>query len=331
MFNAICFADLHIDNYLMYSTNRSRLHNCLAVLDLVFKTANDRGVDTVVFCGDLFDKPTKVSVIALNSTFLKFKSLFEKYPKITFVAVAGNHDYATLPELDKPAETSLDIFPVIFDRFILLDHTKPEFIIGNCAIHGVEFFYHSEEYYQAVRNRIVNPIMTNILITHATWTNVITSVNGNIDPFFDGYDKFNYILSGDIHRRKDFGKALMLGSPQHKDMKDLGDSKGIWHIQVEGDNILKREFITTDGMFPMFQQVEVGSDISQIPQKDFIVYVPKQLQTATIQVAESILENVDYFESSEKDQEMLKAYLESSNLNDKYDLLRTGVNYLARV
>lgn len=331
MFNAICFADLHIDNYSKHSVNRSRLNNCLNVLDFVFKTAHERGVKTVVFCGDLFDKPTNISVVAFNATVLRFKRLFEQYSAITFVAVAGNHDYSTQPELGKPAETSLDIFPELFDRFILLDHTKPYLTIDQSNLYGVEFFYHSEEYYQAIRNIEVKNTYTNILITHATLTGVITSVNGNIDPYFEGYDKFDYTLSGDIHQRKDFGKVLMLGSPLHKDLSDLGDSKGIWHIQVDKTNVMKREFITTDGMFPMFQRVEEGSDISKIPQKDFIVYVPRQLTIANIDGCDKVMESIDSFESSEKDNQMLSDYLETSNLNDKENLLKVGSNYLARV
>lgn len=337
MFNAICFADLHIDNYSKHSVNRSRLNNCLSVLDLVFKTARERGVDLIVFCGDLFDKPTNISVVAFNATVLKFKELFEIYPEITFVAIAGNHDYTTAPELDKPAETSLDIFPALFSKFILLDHTKPRLYYNyssknGCVLHGVEFFYHPEEYYQAITNRVIDHDFTNILITHATLTGVITSVNGNIDPSFEGYTKFHYVLSGDIHQRKDFGKVLMLGSPLHKDLSDLSDSKGIWHIQVDRSNVLKREFITTDHLFPLFQRVEEGSDISSIPQKDFIVYVPKQLQAITLDnQTEKIIEALDSYESSDKDKEMLKSYLEYSGLNDIGNLVEVGANYLARV
>jgi DNA repair exonuclease SbcCD nuclease subunit len=84
----LIFSDLHCHPL---KRKYERLQDCLDVLDWVFKTANERDISNILFCGDLFHDRQKIDVWTYQKVFeifLKHSGDFE--PNVYLLL--GNHD-----------------------------------------------------------------------------------------------------------------------------------------------------------------------------------------------------------------------------------------------
>lgn len=342
----IAFADLHINDYKKFDKNGSRLAYCLKVLDLVFEEAYNRRCDLILFAGDFFDQVKAVSTIAFNSTVLKLKELFAEYSKLKLIAVAGNHDYATKTILGQTAQTSLDLFPIFFpNRFHLLSHvprganqTYYEHIDNNGEvfyIHGVEYFEFAEEYYEALRQVAIEQGAFNLLLTHATLLG-FDFMQGHVDPYHSAFERFDFGLSGDIHRRRDFGKVMMLGSPMQQDYTDMGDEKGFYYFDFSLEGERERKFISTKHKLPNFWRLGEGKDpfveIPEFKSIDYLTFIPKDLKdNSLLAISDSAKElEVSSFDTDTANSQLLEAYCLATSLSDP-GLIDIGKSYLERV
>jgi len=92
MSKILLFSDAHIH---MHKNQLSRLEDCLQVLRWVFETAKSRGIDTIVFAGDLFQDRQKIHVISYEKTFRviqEYCGWLDKKPSIMLYLLVGNHD-----------------------------------------------------------------------------------------------------------------------------------------------------------------------------------------------------------------------------------------------
>ncbi len=111
MSKVLIFSDLHVH---AHKRSSERLQDCLDTLDWVFKTAIDRGIEDVLFLGDLFHDRQKIDVLTYQRTF----EIFEKYlvgmakpvdeyerinedkPPFNLYLLLGNHDLWHLNKWD---------------------------------------------------------------------------------------------------------------------------------------------------------------------------------------------------------------------------------------
>lgn len=272
-FKFLAFADLHIHPYKQFDDKFNRLDLFLTVLNVLFKYANKNNIDYILFAGDLFHQHKQVPTIAVNATIDRFKLLFETYPHIKFIAVSGNHDYATKHLIDSPAVTSIYPFKLLFpNNFYLIDDSSYIVNTHDTVIYGVPYYEYKEEYYQTIDNICVDKDKTNILLTHATVLGY-DFVPGSIDTNHECFRKFDFCISGDIHKAKMFEpNFLMLGSPIQRDLSDYGDNKGFWMFSVDENKYFTREFKSLNSIFPIFVKKKVGSVLTEDDEKNFIIY-----------------------------------------------------------
>ena len=88
MSKILIFSDAHIASH-KHSTDR--LQHCLDALDWVFQIAEDRNIDDLVFCGDLFHDRQKIDVLTYQKTFEVFEKRMLKRNMRMFLLL-GNHD-----------------------------------------------------------------------------------------------------------------------------------------------------------------------------------------------------------------------------------------------
>lgn len=94
----LIWSDLHVHPH---KRSSERLQHCLDALEWVFKTAIDKKVTKVVFCGDLFHDRQKIDVLTYQRTYEIFeKYLIDKGRPFDLYLLLGNHDLWFLQRWD---------------------------------------------------------------------------------------------------------------------------------------------------------------------------------------------------------------------------------------
>jgi DNA repair exonuclease SbcCD nuclease subunit len=88
MGKVLLWSDLHIAPH---KKEWKRLENCLDVLRWVFKTALQRGIKDIVFCGDLFHDRNKIDIYVYHRTFEVLQQYLSDN-RMTMYCLVGNHD-----------------------------------------------------------------------------------------------------------------------------------------------------------------------------------------------------------------------------------------------
>lgn len=271
MIKLIAFADLHVHTYREFDDKGSRLEDTLRVLDIVFAYADKQEAKAILFAGDLVEATKSIPTQAINGLMARFKKLFTKYPNIPFIAVSGNHDYATQKLLNQPIVTCLTAFAEVFPNFKLIDDTYID--IEGCRIHGVPYYRYPDDYYSQCLSMSLSNEAKNLLLTHATVTGY-DFIAGCVDPKHQSLRRFDLCLSGDIHKHSWLSENfLMLGNPLQKDRSDAGQKKGIWRVELE-NGVFNPVFINLNSKFPEFITVKEADVDNHKGSKDFITVEP---------------------------------------------------------
>lgn len=89
MAKAAVFTDMHIHSH---KDSVERLHDCLTVLEWIFKTAHDHECEHIIFLGDLFHERAKIDVLNYLRTFEVFMRWSTSVPSFDIHLLVGNHD-----------------------------------------------------------------------------------------------------------------------------------------------------------------------------------------------------------------------------------------------
>lgn len=90
MANALIFSDLHLH---AHKDRVERLHDCIEVLDWIFRTAEERNCKYIFFLGDLFHERSKIDVLNYLRTFEVFmKHMIGDAARREMYLLVGNHD-----------------------------------------------------------------------------------------------------------------------------------------------------------------------------------------------------------------------------------------------
>lgn len=89
MSKALVFTDLHLHSH---KDRIERLHDCVEVLDWVFRQAKEHGCDHIFFLGDLFHERSKIDVLNYLRTFEVFMRHMMAHDAAEVHLLVGNHD-----------------------------------------------------------------------------------------------------------------------------------------------------------------------------------------------------------------------------------------------
>lgn len=219
----VCFSDLHIWNYQSFDKDNSRLENCLFVLDGVFKMASERD-NIVLHMGDMFDRHNPPPSV-LKSTLIRFQYLFDRYPKVQFYSISGNHDLQNSNQHDT-SKISAQTYFTDFENFHLIDNQIVD--LGNFKLMGIPYYKDKELF---ISQSKFDDNSNTILMIHQTPMMPNSMIPYDFDPKV--LSDFKYVLCGHIHKEMEWKNGVLVNSPIQKDFGDEGDRKSIGILNTE--------------------------------------------------------------------------------------------------
>jgi len=207
------------------------------LMDYVLKVAIDRGIETVLFMGDLLHNHA-VKRVEVEDFWVRCFNSFNDH-SIHCDVIVGNHDCVGSKE--KEHLNSLNIFNYLPNVTVYNE-------IVDVEKNGI--VYTIAPYYSDLDKFVVDTSKTQgkVLFAHQTFTGVQYS-NGfyakdGIDPILIKHDQ---IISGHIHKAQKIGdKTSYIGTPKWDDMSDANQDKGIWILTFGENNlIVNQEFLST--------------------------------------------------------------------------------------
>jgi DNA repair exonuclease SbcCD nuclease subunit len=220
MSKVIVFSDLHINDFRSFNENGERLTNTLGVLYDMFEAADNLGIDTILFVGDLFDQQKSLLVDVVNKTTKVFKDLFTAYPEIRFICISGNHDHANKNLPDQKSICSITYLEEIFSGFIIIDNDGIK--VGDYTVWGIPYYQHKEHFIEKL-NKV--PEKADLVLIHQNSPNSNPMIKQ--DFAVEDVERFKKVFCGHIHKYEKISDNLtIVGSPLHKDLSDEGQDKG---------------------------------------------------------------------------------------------------------
>ena len=275
MEKAIVFSDLHVHNYKAFNEDGRRLKNGIAFLDYIFRLAHANGIKLILMPGDLHNLMQIVSVKAINAVISCLKRNFDLYPEIELISVSGNHDFAEVSLIDKPAESALEHLSIIFPQFWLFDN-RGNMCQGDFQIIGIPYFEHREHFRQELEKTIayLEPGYKNhILLMHQTVGSGLP-IEDTIEPTDPLFDNFTMVFNGHIHNCEQLtDNFINVGTPMHRDAGDIGKPKGFWIVDLD-DPINTVAFKDISDKFPQFIHKQIGEELTEWESQQYIIYVP---------------------------------------------------------
>lgn len=316
--------DLHVHNFKKFDVDGSRLKNTLNVLERVFSFSNKNRIGYVLFSGDLFDQQKVLPTAVVNEVTKMFKYLFDTYPNITFVAITGNHDQATINLDGKPAVSALRYLATSFSNFMLLDDDVYMLPDGTLLC-GIPYYEHSE-HFKAALQRMNDSVEewsaeNRILMIHQTPSGLkgrYSMIPVDIEHDSPLFNPYGLVLCGHIHVKHELGKVLVGGSPIQKDFSDAGDDKGYWVIDtITGDY----RFRSLNKFYPKFVRVREGS-VPDAEKCDYVEIVP-----AVKSVDADEQEHIEMYKTDNTPKELLTNFWQEVDGKDE-ELLKVGLGFL---
>lgn len=331
---ATVFTDLHIHNYKQFDNNGSRLKNCLDVIDTIFHFNNKNGIKVTLFPGDLYHNQKLLPTQAVNETIKCFHRNFEQYPDQIFLAVTGNHDFASkniwtgeeksIREGLHDGISALEHLSFIFNgRFVLLDNSVYQFKKECIYIHGIPYYEYPEDFRKALELAASNAIPEgrNILMIHQTPAGTGNDcIPVDTDPEDELYNVFDYVFCGHIHERIQINpKFLIVGTPIQHNWGDSGKEKGFVVINLD-DTEAGYKFIPLT-KYPKFIRVEKGEDWDKLGRHNYIVEKPIDIQVDLVEQHKA-----QNFKADLEPRILLENFWKEVSTDEK--LLKTGIKFL---
>lgn len=318
------FSDLHAHNYKSYDKNGSRLNNSLNVIREIFAICKNRGIDIILFGGDLYHLHKVIPTEVVNAVVNVFTEMFYQYPGVTFYAINGNHDFEKknlFSENGATATGALKHLSQIFSNFRLLDGLTATTFQSGITFSGIPYYDYSEHFLQAVqdtRERLLDTEF-NVLITHQTPAGLIDfPIPSDTDPTTD-YEDFDLVLNGHIHTRRQLtDKYFLIGSPLAQNFSDPVEDRGFMIFTVEGKDFTS-EFVKLD--YPKFLTVR-SSRKGNYP-NDYLKILP---DLEDIALEAELTEEETNFDLGLNAVELVKNYAKHLELSDR--VLGEGLNLI---
>jgi len=328
---AIVVSDIHAHKYGKFNTDNQRLGNSIKLINHLFAYAVKNGINYILFCGDLYNTMQNISTEVETAIIKCFHKNFKSFPNVQWVAISGNHDYATKNLIDAPAVSALEHLAELFPNIWLRDQNDALDIEGKIKIHGIPHFEYPEHFRLALQATHAEEGFKNILMMHQQVGMDHAMVQDDISPDDPLFNNFDLILNGHIHQFKEVRENFIdVGSSMHRDAGDVGVDKGFLILDLED---LSWGFVDITDMFPQFIHKTVGEELTEWEEKQYVIWVP-QTYAETVEEA-AIVEN---FNTTVKPPELLKNFIDTVateedlinlNLKTKGELLNFGLKYFS--
>ena len=312
-YKALILADLHLHHLPQW-----RFQWCEKFIDNILKTKQGMKVKLVLL-GDVLELRDKVDSRVAN---LLFK-LIGGWNCGDVIWLTGQHD-SYLP--NRATFEGLEGYELkqgrlkIIDRKILEDRLLDVWFVPYCR---------EEEDYRKMLEEVPDNAT---IFTHLPVKEVIESFGGQdvCGISQEEFNRFNLVISGDIHKHCRFGKIEYVGAPSQRDWRDKGveGQIGWWE-----NGKFKREATEHPIHIEIESEDEIPSD------KECIIKMPRGLRLSKektdniiskIETAKTDFESIKTSYKKEDTDNLLKGYLSSNVVNKKDEniYLKKGKSYI---
>lgn len=243
MSNVLLVADSHIHPH---KRKQERLEDCLKALEWVFQTAKKKGIDEILFAGDLLHDRSKIDVL----TYMRVYEVLRKYctGKLKVYLLLGNHDlwfnedtsvssvipFQALPGVTVIGEVSRktvggvkwDFIPFTHDPISALDTLKDydepaKYCLGHLSIDGAK------------------------LNSAGTISDVVIEHDGEMTPVAANlFSRYDYTFLGHYHASQVLnGNVEYIGSPLQLSFGEAHQEKHLIALNCETGH---REYVVND-------------------------------------------------------------------------------------
>lgn len=219
----IWFSDLHVHPH---GEDWRRVDFAVSILDWVAEEAKKRGIQTIVFGGDLFQKRDRIFSICFNKTYSKLKEIKEQGFNMYYLV--GNHDMPMKNSTDYHALMALAPFVTIVDDVRILKGENFDFYMIPYVENLLQLQWAITEMEKRQDKSRKNVLLAHLDIQDA-WYNSKTKVEHGLEPNSLG-DSWDLVLTGHFHnfQRVGYKKNIWYsGTPLEINFGDEGLQKGI--------------------------------------------------------------------------------------------------------
>lgn len=238
--------------------------------EIFFPTLKQHNIDTVIHCGDVFDR----------RKYINFKSLYDckKYffeplrqNNIKCYMIAGNHDtfYKSTNKVN-----AVDLLLQEYDN-IKVYYEPCEVNIGDTEMLMLPWI--CSDNYQDSMNAI-NGTKCSLIFSHLELNGFEVykgqMCHDGMDPKI--FDRFDIVVSGHFHHKSDNGTVYYLGNPYQLFWGDYKDTRG---FHIFDTNTREFEYIINDNeMFMKYYYDDSNMQIGDIDLINFDVYKNKYVK-----------------------------------------------------
>ncbi len=244
MSKILLFSDAHIH---MHKNQLSRLDDCLKVLEWVFLTAIKRGIEKIVFGGDLFQDRQKIHVISYEKTFRLIRKYCTENPKLELFLLVGNHDMWYNEKWDVSS-----IAPLAAIKNIKVINEPCSLKVGDCDL---DFLPYTKNPVEDINTYFKKK--NEILISHCSvdgaQLNSLYNTKAEISVEFEGdmvkvdskvFSGWKRVFLGHYHCAQKLNDVVeYIGSPLELNFGEAFQQK---HIIVFDTNTFETEYIIND-------------------------------------------------------------------------------------
>ena len=321
----IVIADPHVHNYSTFDKDGSRLKNCIKLLNEVFARAKKEGIDTIVCCGDFFDKPILPAVVVNEAA----KAIANMPKGMRFLTISGNHDMFSTPRFGEPKGTAVRYLSELSDNFRLFDEENVLLGDGVARVWGIPYYDDRGEYALALgaasQEAAVYDEPVKLLVIHQTPNGIGNAmIQTDTDPNDPMYDAFDLVLCGHIHQRQWLTeKFLVVGTPIHRSAEDMGHEKGYFIVDLSKrmKAVDRMEFVSTAGRYPEFVMVDEVIAETERAKGNYVIVKPREVKYKTDAAS------VEDFGTGSTPARMVEAYWKEAGGGDE-KLLKVGLKLL---
>lgn len=317
------FADIHFHNYKKFDNEGSRLKDCSRALITICKQSYKKGIRYILFSGDLYNTPKGLPSDVVNEVVSTLQHVFQVHPDLHIIAISGNHDQPRNNFIESSVyNTALVHLHEIYPNFHLIDNSCYNIIGTSINVVGIPYYNYPEDFKKAVLTCYDSHVnyfdeCINILLIHQTPTGISnTNIPADTNPKDKIYKKFDMVFCGHIHKHEKLTtKFIVIGSPLHRDLSDVGEKKGYLIYDTETKEVIKKKLKG----FPTYSRNRV-----QKSEDDF--NIPDEIDKPEAIVVNQ--EIIDKFSIGNKRKVLLKNYLKYMKVENGKDLLKVGKEYV---
>ena len=280
----LVFSDLHVHDYKQFNPNQTRAQRAADMIEYVFKLAEKNDIEQIWFAGDMGDQFSNISVIAMNALLMAFERCFREYPNIDFIAIPGNHDFATKNTFSIPGISVMDAFVRgpnggLFSNFILLNQGIYSHEAGFSVV-GVPYFEDPDNFWrtlEATVPRVQYPDNMYLLMHQMVWPEA-EIVQDDLNFMDDRLKPFKWIFNGHVHHPSMLGNNFInVGSPLHRDASDVDGKKGLWLLDTDNGEL--PAFWDTTDKNPQYIRRPYGYKLDDWMKEQYVVwYHPEDMK-----------------------------------------------------